>query len=752
MNIFQSLIESDFGSSHRNFEAVIREGDKLIHWFRGKSGDEWKPAKTIVESGVAGPGSIIQSGYKAVNISSPNPGSLGQGNIHTVRRGNFDVVVPLFNADGRMDLCHFYHHSPGMSAPWQRGQMIASNVAGGGSLIQSSFGTSGHANFEVVVPLFTTDGQIELWHFWCDNSGQNPVWRRGLRITGDGDIVGGPGAIIQSDYGAPNGNFEVVVPLKVQGGVMELRHFHHDNSDTASPWQRGEIISANISGPGSIIQSSFGTGGHGNFEVVVPEGNSLVHYWRDNSTSDLLWNRGQTIGETITDSATGWGCFIQSTGENRPGNFEVLVEECKQSVVHYYRYNQDFLSRPWLRRHVLIREPEPRRLTGTRKVVQLTGEYDRQGWNGLGVPPFAHNRTESRFEIRGTDLGVSFPHKDKVYFLFGDTFRVTQNSSLDAPDFIAYSEDTNVADGINLTFYDDPPVIQPSIEQGGFSVPIDGVSVNDRMYVFFSDGSYEIDGHVLMKQTVLTRSDDDGRIFKLLHVLSRDKFINVSVERRKLDRITAGNLRLPPNTEVLWVWGSGRYRSSDVYLAVMPLGNIETGAGIKYFAGRRGLTALWSSQESDAEALFCAGCVGELSVRWNPFLKRYLALFNSDNPRGIVLHSAMTPYGPWSKEPVMVFDPGFLERPDDPCSGAGYGRFMHKPWSDDPNDIKCDYVHDDMFGTWREKEWGGEYGPYQITNYATGVEGQYTQIYFTMSTWNPYQVMLMTTRITTDDL
>ena len=49
-----------------------------------------------------------------------------------------------------------------------------------------------------------------------------------------------------------------------------------------------------------------------------------------------------------------------------------------------------------------------------------------------------------------------------------------------------------------------------------------------------------------------------------------------------------------------------------------------------------------------------------------------------------------------------------------------------------------DQVHDPG----RENEWGGEYGPYQFEDLATGNETS-TTIYFTMSTWNPYTVVLM---------
>jgi hypothetical protein len=52
----------------------------------------------------------------------------------------------------------------------------------------------------------------------------------------------------------------------------------------------------------------------------------------------------------------------------------------------------------------------PPKLSGTRKVVQLTGDTDRE--TGRKTP----NQTGSLFGIYGTDLGVSFLHDGKLYF------------------------------------------------------------------------------------------------------------------------------------------------------------------------------------------------------------------------------------------------------------------------------------------------------------------------------------------------
>jgi hypothetical protein len=735
--ILQSLIQGDFGGPDGNYEAVLREGNKLVHWFRNNTQADlkWQRAHTIVASGVAGPGSIIQSDFK------------------TGANGDFEVIVPLSAANKGMELWHFSHDNSDISLPWKRRQMITADVAGGGCIIQSNLGNGEHGNFEVVIPL-RVGRRVELWHFSRDNSLPNRPWRREQRITGANDSVGGPGTIIQSDIGGRHGHFEVVVPLIVAGGTMELWHFRHDNSNTASPWQRVRKVAANVTGPGSIIQSDFTNNEQRRFDVVVPEDGSLIHYTHNNSAANAPWVRRQKI----TDSATGWACLIQSSfGSGTNKNFEVLVEECKQTVMHYSHDNEN-VNWPWLRYRVLVGEPYPIRLTETKKVVQLTGKYEREGWNGDGDPPLnGEDNTEDTFGIRGTDLGASFEHKNRVYFLFGDTFRTVASPPLKCPseierelappdDSIAWSEDPDAADGITLNFHATAPIVCPPIAQGGFEVPMEGISVNDRMYVFFTTDHYKIGERNQMGRCVLARSDDDGVNFDLLYDLSRSKFINVSVQQRKLDGATAKQLGLAPNTIVLWIWGSGRYRSSDVYLAVMPLSNIDTGAGMKYYTGQS--TALWSTNEDDAAALFCSGSVGELSVRWNPFLKRYLMLFNSPNPRGILMHSAKKPQGPWSSDPVMVFDATFGAQAGNLCAGDGYGKFIHVSWKDQ----ECDHVQDDMFtpGQFRDNEYGGEYGPYQITRYASGVQDEWTQIYFTMSTWNPYQVMLMTTRITKD--
>src|SRR5262249_16305160 len=137
------------------------------------------------------------------------------------------------------------------------------------------------------------------------------------------------------------------------------------------------------------------------------------------------------------------------------------------------------------------------------------------------------NQTESRYGIEGTDLGASFEYRNRIYFLFGDTWRSGHGNPNDDLDAIAFCTDSAADAGLHLTFFKTPPLLP--IPQGGCNVPPDGVSWQNRMYVFFSTDHRTLQGRDIMGRSVLARSVNDGFDFTLLHEVSRYKFVNVSV-------------------------------------------------------------------------------------------------------------------------------------------------------------------------------------------------------------------------------
>ncbi len=136
------------------------------------------------------------------------------------------------------------------------------------------------------------------------------------------------------------------------------------------------------------------------------------------------------------------------------------------------------------------------------KVCQLTGETDRQ----FHTPTV--NQTATRFGLEETDLGYSFEHNGKLFFLFGDsipspTFNGKPNGANDPPrilddnDAIAFTTDTSIGQCPRLDFvrnsigaYKNPVVLnaqgQPAIKLRTNETPIAGISQGGRMYVLFA--------------------------------------------------------------------------------------------------------------------------------------------------------------------------------------------------------------------------------------------------------------------------
>lgn len=351
------------------------------------------------------------------------------------------------------------------------------------------------------------------------------------------------------------------------------------------------------------------------------------------------------------------------------------------------------------------------------KICQLVGEYDRQ------QERLTQNRTDSRYHLQSTDLGVPFQYAGRTYLLFGDTNGGARKDG----DAIAYTADTSLENGLSLRFIHDSsgtykPVTIPGIGQGAFEVSTEGVEVNSRMYIY---STTDHSASVAMGRSVVSRSDDSGHTFCYLYSLSTLHFINLS-----LVKVNASQWKLPDqdhHPEDLILFGSGTYRRSDVYLAYQPSADIERPEAIRYFSGMDDWgRPVWSSKEKNAVPLFDQPCVGELSVSYNKFVHRWILLYNCTDK--INMRTAKYPWGPWTK-PQILFDP---------WKDGGYCHFMHVSWKE----RRCDSVMDPG----RENTSGGVYGPYQFKQFATGDSAAThpsTTIYFTMSIWNPYTVVLM---------
>jgi hypothetical protein len=394
------------------------------------------------------------------------------------------------------------------------------------------------------------------------------------------------------------------------------------------------------------------------------------------------------------------------------------------------------------------------------KICQVTGDTDLE----FNQPTMS--LTQTRFGLVRADHGYSFEHNGKLFFLFGDThptskFNNSANTQTDTPriaddnDAIGFVSDTNKGPCLKLDFilnsigaYKNPVVLnaqgKPAIKLRTNESPISGISDGGRMYVIFGTDN-PIDTVTppaplgYPARTVMTVSDDDAITFRFLYNFSKEpgaRFINTAIARGQ--------------DGYMYFWGTqgdSLYRKSAPFLARKPVGSMADSTGMQYLhALNPDGTPVWMAGESNATALFhdslpgaggkmqVADGMGELGVDWNPFVRRWVLLYNctnntASNPRGIYMRVAQQPWGPWSA-PQTIFNP---------VRDHGYCYFMHRA-VDSLSPTPCD----NLCGPDRIAEAGGDYGPYFISRFTTGDSVKGTSIfYFTMDTWNPYTQVIM---------
>ena len=256
----------------------------------------------------------------------------------------------------------------------------------------------------------------------------------------------------------------------------------------------------------------------------------------------------------------------------------------------------------------------------------------------------------------------------------------------------------------------------------GFDVPDSGIDLDGKMYVVVKTN------HSTKKPTdvsVLTRFDD-RESFKILRTISR--LPDGKVIEPAMHEAPGPIAGLPAGGPWVLVWSSGVYRSSDAYFSIVPKANFESGKGTRYFAGvSPDGVPQWSDREADATPVVDHPTIGDISVTWAASLHLWLMTYDSRDPRGIILRTASAPWGPWS-DPQVIFnirrDHGdtFIHRKggDDGLAGPVIGQ-----GKDNPQVVN-----------------GGAYAPYVIERF-TQVKGDTLSLYYVMSTWNPYTVVLM---------
>ena len=379
----------------------------------------------------------------------------------------------------------------------------------------------------------------------------------------------------------------------------------------------------------------------------------------------------------------------------------------------------------------------------TRKVEQIVGDLD---FETMGK---TRQLTESRFNVAHTDLGVPLEHDGKLWLLFGDTDPEAPGWDERHDDSLAWTTANDISK-FRINFLKDPrrgrgyanPVIAcpktnspDCVDLGALNVPVAAVSGGKTMFVWFTaDGA---------SRSLLARSDDNGRSFKKIYDFGRSRFIDLAASW--YDGELPGLTKEKGDRWVL-IFGSGSKAYRDVYIAATTERALERGdrgavrflSGIDWNDGRwRDATLQWSVWESDAVPVFRIehgegpGLMSEVPHGWgfgeplihfNRKIGKWVATYNSAR-RTIRFRTAPEPWGPWS-DSIVLFDPAI-----DYGRGAAYGRFI---------------------GDDRTERLGGQgelYGPYVLERFTKDLGDGRFRLYWLLSPWQPYTVLLMETTI-----
>lgn len=219
--------------------------------------------------------------------------------------------------------------------------------------------------------------------------------------------------------------------------------------------------------------------------------------------------------------------------------------------------------------------------------------------------------------------------------------------------------------------------------------------------------------------------------------------------RPPLDRIEP-----PERPALIPVFGVARYRASIPYLALAPQKTFGDPATWSFFAGMSAGRPIWVSRREWESGRNASGqwtppagaqiypdsvvdgrdeqCVGEHSATWNAALHSWLLLYVCE-PFRVEARTAPQPWGPWSQPAVLLSlaqDPWVVCKLIMDQGGSGCGG-LQDYWKTTP------------------PTGGFFYAPFVMERFTqdltpTGAgETRQAKIYWLVSTWNPYQVVVM---------
>ncbi|MDQ3327321.1 MAG: DUF4185 domain-containing protein [Chloroflexota bacterium] len=310
---------------------------------------------------------------------------------------------------------------------------------------------------------------------------------------------------------------------------------------------------------------------------------------------------------------------------------------------------------------------------GAHVIAQLTG-------------PGSLNRTDTQWNLYGTDLGHMFEHGDRTYFVFGDSYGPDKRHP--RSNAMAWSDDHEPSgglhfDGMIVDGWGWAKELLPAKKLWGIEttvIPTAGISDGQRMYLhYMSVRRWGKPGHWRAGHAGMAYSDDTGQTWTK-HPGARwpgnSNFVQAAFVR---------------HGDHVYMFGIPAGRFGAPQLARVAPDSLLNGTAYRYWTGSG-----WDTDRHQDAGVLLPGPVGELSVQWNSYYGKWLMLYLNEHRAAIVLRTADTLTGPWGAEIAVV---GAATHPQ------LYAPYITPRWNDGPD------------------------------------------IYFTLSLFGPYNVYLMRTAL-----
>ena len=281
------------------------------------------------------------------------------------------------------------------------------------------------------------------------------------------------------------------------------------------------------------------------------------------------------------------------------------------------------------------------RAVSVTKVSQLTGEA-------------SPNRTLTRFNVWGTDLGSMTEMDGLVYMFCGDTFSNAQYGDWRS-NVLFIIEDDDPSDGLTISDAVTDKwgrakelLLSRKIDNSQITViPTNIFAVNGTLYcMYMSVKHWAATGGVWeCEYAGLAKSEDKGQTWQKLKSVTwpgESSFIQTA------------NCQIG---EMMYFLGIPSGRFGGAALMRVPLEGIENLEAYSYFTGLYDDgTPRWAtgSEHALTAVTVIDAPVGELSLLYNEYLGNFIVTYLNEKKHGVVIREGITPWGPWGDETVLA--------------------------------------------------------------------------------------------------